>query len=98
MTWSDLRSVLDDGKSFLITSHLSPDGDSIGSQLAMQWYLASMGKQAFIYQHDPIPHKLAFLDEANVIASTRPEGEFDVLIVLDSSNPVRVGWPDPGLS
>ncbi len=92
MTWTKLSSVINANASFLISSHVSPDGDCIGSQLAMYWYLAHCGKHVEVFNADPVPRKLAFLDNADVITTRRPAHAFDVLVVLDSSNPDRLGW------
>jgi bifunctional oligoribonuclease and PAP phosphatase NrnA len=96
MTWSDLRNFIDGHTSFLISSHLSLDGDCVGSELAFSWYLVSLGKKAVIYNQDPVPAKFAFLRDAGRISTgVPPSGGFDALAVLDCSNPRRLGW-DPG--
>ena len=41
--------------AFLLTSHARPDGDSIGSQLAMAFALDALGKRVRIVNHDPVP-------------------------------------------
>jgi phosphoesterase RecJ-like protein len=92
MIWSELDSVFAQNSSFLISSHLSLDGDSVGSQLAVYWYLTSLGKRVLVYNHDPLPHKFAFLHDSAVLSTQRPQGRFDVLVVLDCSNPSRLGW------
>jgi phosphoesterase RecJ-like protein len=94
MIWSELDSVFAQNSSFLISSHLSLDGDSVGSQLAVYWYLTSLGKRVLVYNHDPLPHKFAFLHDSAVLSTQRPQGRFDVLVVLDCSNPSRLGWND----
>lgn len=81
-----------DNRSFLISSHINPDGDCIGSQLAFAWYLRSLGKEVVIYDADETPTKLAFLEGAELITTARPARTFDVLAVLDASNPDRLGW------
>jgi phosphoesterase RecJ-like protein len=92
MTWAKLRDLAEGNHRFLISSHVNPDGDSIGSQLAFYWYLRSLGKEVTVYDRDPVPTKLAFLADANVITTRPPAGPFDVFVVLDSSNPRRLGW------
>jgi phosphoesterase RecJ-like protein len=92
MIWNKLSAIIEENQSFLISSHVSPDGDCIGSQLAMYWYLTSLGKDAAIYNIDAVPHKFCFLHNADAISSVRPQKGFDVLMVLDSSNPDRLGW------
>lgn len=92
MTWTKLLSVFGEHDSFLISSHVSPDGDCIGSQLALCWYLQSLGKAVSIYNYDPVPSKFRFLQGVEQISTERPQSTFDVLVVLDCSNPQRLGW------
>ncbi|MBN1980224.1 MAG: bifunctional oligoribonuclease/PAP phosphatase NrnA [Chitinivibrionales bacterium] len=94
MIWSELYTIIDNNKSFLISSHVNPDGDCICSELALLWYISSRGKQALIYNHDPVPTKFAFLQGADTITQQHPAHTFDVFITLDSSNPMRLGWHD----
>lgn len=90
--WHDLKTLINAHSSFLISSHLSLDGDSVGSQLAFLWYLESLGKRVDLFNQDPLPAKFAFLRNANRIVSVRPAGPHDVLVVLDCSNRGRLGW------
>jgi phosphoesterase RecJ-like protein len=92
MIWSDLTSVIAANQSFLVSSHVGIDGDCVGSELALQWYLASAGKDVVVYNHDAVPAKLDFLSGARSIVTQRPARTFDVLVVLDCSNPDRMGW------
>ncbi|MBD3347088.1 MAG: hypothetical protein GF401_18695 [Chitinivibrionales bacterium] len=92
MTWTELKAVIDRNDSFLISSHLSMDGDSIGSQLAMYWYLKSLSKRVSIYNHDTLPSRFSFLHNSSAISYTKPKDSFDVLVILDCSNPDRLGW------
>jgi len=92
MIWDDFRSVVDTHHRFLISSHLSLDGDSVGSQVAMMWYLQSLGKEVVVYNYDPVPRKFMFIETSDLIKDEMPEGKFDVLIVLDCSNEHRLGW------
>jgi len=92
MTWSELDGMVRANGSFLISTHLNPDGDCIGSQLAFAWYLGTLGKRVAIYDQDPVPYKFAFLAGADRITTTRPDGPFDALVVLDASNLKRLGW------
>jgi phosphoesterase RecJ-like protein len=92
MDWDSLSTAIDKNRSFIISSHLSPDGDCVGSQLAFIWYLKSLGKRVECYCADPFPQKLAFLQNSNLITRNKPDGIFDVLLILDCSNIMRVGW------
>ena len=92
MTWSELTENISNNGSFLISSHASLDGDCIGSELAMSWYLKSVGKKVTVFNHESVPQKFAFLQGASELTKDRPDGRFDVLLVLDCSNPKRLGW------
>lgn len=92
MIWNDLVAAIVANNSFLISSHLSPDGDAIGSQLAFYWYLKSIGKKVTIFNQDPIPSKFRFLKYSDSSVPCKPEQNFDVVIILDCSNPGRLGW------
>ncbi|MCL2218935.1 MAG: DHH family phosphoesterase [Chitinispirillia bacterium] len=92
MDWKELIKAIDTNESFLISSHQSLDGDCVGSQLAFLWYLKSKGKKAACYCADPLPQKLSFLTDSNLITQEKPQGKFDVLMVLDCSNIKRLGW------
>ena len=92
-TWTDLDSVFKSNSSFLISSHVGIDGDCIGSQLAMYWYLrTSLGKRVILFNHDTLPTKFKFLEDSQLLTTERPEGQFDVGVILDCSNPSRLGW------
>jgi bifunctional oligoribonuclease and PAP phosphatase NrnA len=93
MIWNDLHSFINDHRSFLISSHLSLDGDCVGSELAFYWYLTSLGKKAVMFNQDPVPAKFSFLRNADRIGTEKPPVDgFDALAVLDCSNLRRLGW------
>jgi phosphoesterase RecJ-like protein len=91
-TWTDLDSAIERNSSFLVSSHVGIDGDCIGSQLAMHWYLASLGKKVVLYNHDNVPEKFRFLVNSGVPTTERPVQKFDAGIILDCSNPSRLEW------
>lgn len=92
MTWSKLQTIIENNQSFLLSSHINPDGDSICSLLAFYWYLTSLGKEVVIYHFDPVPAKFNFLQNTDKIANIHPPRTFDVFAILDASNPDRLGW------
>jgi phosphoesterase RecJ-like protein len=92
MTWNDLHAFVAGQNKFLISSHMSPDGDSIGSQLSFYWYLKSLEKEVTICLHDPVPAKFRFLENSDLFTTPPISGHFDVLVILDASNPGRLGW------
>jgi len=94
MAWADLINAIDANESFVISSHQSLDGDCIGSQLAFIWYLKSKGKRVACYCTDPLPQKLSFLQNSELITQNKPTEKFDVLMILDCSNIKRLGWDE----
>jgi bifunctional oligoribonuclease and PAP phosphatase NrnA len=91
-TWADLFSAIERNSSFLVSSHVGIDGDCIGSQLALYWYLDSLGKKVVLFNHDRVPEKFRFLTNSNILTKDRPNEKFDVGVILDCSNPSRLGW------
>jgi bifunctional oligoribonuclease and PAP phosphatase NrnA len=77
--------------SFCLVSHVRPDGDSVGSQLALAEALSSEGKKVVCWNDDPIPSKLAFLDRNHRIQLPRKGPRFDVVIALDAGSLERLG-------
>lgn len=77
--------------SFIVTTHESPDGDAVGSTLALGNYLRGLGKDVTIYLSDPLPEIYAFLPLADQVVSTIPDRTFDVCFVLDVGEFRRAG-------
>ena len=78
--------------SFLVLTHYRPDGDAVGSQLALVLALKSLGKTVEAWNDDDVPAKFRFLPHTDLI--TRPPAEskdFDVVIAIDTSTWQRVG-------
>lgn len=78
--------------SVLVLSHMRPDGDAIGSQLALGHSLSRLGKSVEMWNHDAVPGKLRFLPGAERI--DRPPGspgEVDVVVAVDTSDRRRLG-------
>ena len=84
--------VIKSSKSFLITSHLRPEGDSIGSQLAMKHVLDRLGKQSILVNDDPVPPIFEFLPQSDrIITPEQVNGAPPVSIVLDCGHWDRLG-------
>jgi len=56
-TFEKILNLINDSQRILIVSHRDPDGDSIGSQLALEGFLQSFGKPTRIINQGPIPHR-----------------------------------------
>ena len=87
-----IRDEIARRRRFVISSHVRPDGDSIGSQLALAGALAELGKSARIVNSDPPPAQFTSLPLADRIEiATSIAGEFDAAIVLECSAAERTG-------
>jgi bifunctional oligoribonuclease and PAP phosphatase NrnA len=79
-------------RSFLITSHAKPDGDSIGSQVALALALRALGKQVRIVNCDPPqPSLRPFPGVAGIEIASQADGVYDAVIVLECADLARTG-------
>jgi phosphoesterase RecJ-like protein len=83
---------------FLVTTHENPDGDALGSILAMKLALEQLGKDAFLYLSGviPLPSEYDFMDLAELSRTLPDEAAERVVLALDCANVRRLG-PDPTL-
>jgi len=87
-----IRDALARGRRFLVTSHARPDGDSIGSQVALALALQALGKTVRIVNRDPAPAPYqAFPGVALIDVAPAAEGEFDAAILLECGELSRPG-------
>jgi phosphoesterase RecJ-like protein len=88
--WRPFTKLVSDSQSFVLTSHMRPDCDAIGSELAMALALRSLGKTVRIVNGDTVPPHIAFIDpnrDVQVLGRDVSVGEIacDALVVLDTS-------------
>ncbi len=86
-----IKETIDKSESFLITTHIDPDGDAVGSVLSMQWVLESFRKKSVVYMKDRIPYNYKFLPSASNVINQLPDDHYDTIFVLDCGNLFRVG-------
>jgi phosphoesterase RecJ-like protein len=94
-TSPDLQRIVDAiraRKRFVLSSHSRPDGDSIGSQVAMAYALRELGKEVRIVNQDRAPAPLlTFPGVADIDIADRVEGSFDAAIIMECSDLARTG-------
>ena len=79
-------------RRFVLSSHSRPDGDSIGSQLAMAYALQAMGKEVTVVNADPAPPPLmAFPGVPEIRIATSADGDFDAAIIMECGDLKRTG-------
>ena len=87
-----IAGLIREGDSFLITSHVDPDGDSVASQLALAAVLTRLGKRGIVVNQDPLPKAYAFLPNSEMVLSKLPpQSSFRAVFILDSPNLERLG-------
>lgn len=91
-TFEEISAVLRSHDSFVVLSHVRPDGDAIGSQLALGASLMAAGKRVRFLNDDGLPDNLAFLRGSRLIETPPAEPlEVDVAIALDTATRPRLG-------
>ncbi|MBI4468403.1 MAG: bifunctional oligoribonuclease/PAP phosphatase NrnA [Acidobacteria bacterium] len=91
---SDVIELIESNRNFAITSHVRPDGDGIGSSLALKLVLQSMGKDAVVVMRDPIPRAYSRLTGAGqVVVLPRFDQRFDAVFIIECSDMDRPGLP-----
>src|SRR5262245_45740610 len=79
-------------RRFVLSSHSRPDGDSIGSQLAMVYALREMGKEAVAVNADPAPPPLMqFPGVPDIRIAPQVDGDFDAAIIMECGDLGRTG-------
>ena len=92
--WQDIKNILLSRDHFLLTSHINPDGDGLGSACAMIELLLALGKKVRFVCDSPMPVRFAFLDYHHLFQAFDPEDRFDdceILIALDTHIKERIG-------
>lgn len=89
----ELKAVIDAHHRFGILSHIGPEGDAIGSELALKMMLKQLGKEVWVGNRDLVPPGLQFLPgAASVVHPTQlPTEEIEVWCVVDCGDLSRVG-------
>src|SRR5260221_642762 len=79
-------------RRFVLSSHARPDGDSIGSQLAMVYTLRAMARQALVVNAAPPPQPLmAFPGVRDIRVEPGVAGDFDAAIIMECGDLKRTG-------
>ncbi|WP_245579409.1 DHH family phosphoesterase [Halonatronum saccharophilum] len=91
--FEEIIKVIKEKDSFLITSHVGPDGDSLGSSLGLKLILESLGKKGIVVIDDLIPKTFSFLPDIDKVLRYEEgmELEFDAAFILDAGDIKRVG-------
>jgi phosphoesterase RecJ-like protein len=96
--WSEVIRAIKENQRFIITTHSNPDLDALGSELALDEYLRSLGREVAILNSDAVPRTLSFVDTERRLRTFSPGRHqpkierAEAIIVLDASG----GWERVG--
>ncbi len=88
-------------KSFILTTHVNPDGDGLGSELALAYALRARGAQVTILNHSTTPENYLWMDPDGDIVHFQPVQhtpiieQADLIVILDTSQPQRLRSLEP---
>ncbi len=89
---SQIRAEVTRRDSFLVVSHAKPDGDALGSALAMAGALSHLGKRVRVVSRDPVPESYAaFPGVGEIEVADRVTGAADALFVMECGTLERTG-------
>jgi len=86
-----ILEIIRENKTFCIVGHVRPDGDCIGSQLALALALQAEGKKVTVWNHDAVPQKYKFLNADGLLEKPRHGEKFDCVIATDCASFERLG-------
>ena len=89
---AEIRAAILQRQRFVITSHARPDGDAIGSQVAMALALRQLGKSVSLVDKDPAPPQFqTFPGVRDIEVSPTVHGQFEAAIVMECGDLTRTG-------
>ena len=99
--FENIANLINNYRNFVITSHVNPDGDSIGSEIALHTYLKNLGKNSRIINYSKTPDNYAFLDKNNIIEKfdetehKKVIENTEVIFILDTNEYSRTRTMEP---
>ena len=100
-TLDHVQFLIQQYQRFVLTTHVNPDGDGLGSEIALAHYLRNIGKNATILNHNITPEHYQWLDTQQEIVHFEPKRDgdkilrADVIFILDTNQPERLRSLEP---
>src|SRR5437588_1187243 len=92
---SQVVELIESKRRFAITSHIRPDGDSLGSSLGLFWLLRALDKEVEVIMRDAVPHAYLKLPGTEAVRVTpRVDRQYDAVFVIECSDITRPGLVD----
>ena len=93
-SFAEIAAALRGAQRIVVLSHVRPDGDAFGSQLALALSLRELGKEVAIWNQDGMLDKYAFMPGSELLATPPAEGgDFDLAVALDTAVQTRLAAP-----
>lgn len=97
--WNEIAGYIDEAKNIFITTHVNPDADALGCEMALASFLKNSGRDFHIINDSRTPDLYSFLDPDGIIQSNHLPGnrfdclptENDIVILVDLGNYNRLG-------
>ena len=92
---SQVVELIESKRKFAITSHIRPDGDSLGSSIGLYWLLRALDKEVEVVMRDPVPHAYRQLPGANeIVVTPGVTAPYNAVFVIECSDVTRPGLID----
>lgn len=94
MNWEELKNKIENSDNILLSTHKNPDGDGLGSELAMYYQLKKLNKNVKIVNISLMAGRYNFMDPENIVETYSPNipiEDFDLVIVFDLGDYRRLG-------
>ncbi|MFH2049631.1 MAG: bifunctional oligoribonuclease/PAP phosphatase NrnA [bacterium] len=92
--FDDISSIIEKSQKVLVVSHIDPDGDALGTQLAFAAYLRSLKKDVYLVKESDLPEKYKFLPDVDLISNIEDYNHdlgIDTVIILECPGFDRLG-------
>jgi phosphoesterase RecJ-like protein len=92
------QSFIKKSQTIIISTHIYPDADGIGSQIALAYALKKLGKTVLCVNEEPLPERYRYLESQTRVLGYREyeqsqevDGDADLFIIVDAHSPQRIG-------
>ena len=100
-TIEHIQLLINQHQRCVLSTHVNPDGDGLGSELALARFLQKLGKETVIINHSATPENYRWMDTSNQIIQFVPERDRDLILhaelifIVDTNQPDRLRSLDP---
>lgn len=90
-TFKEVAEQLNNAQNIAVFCHVRPDGDAIGSGLALTVALENMGKKVVFCCEDEVPEKFLYIPAVKKVSHVLPDSGYDLLVSVDCADTTRLG-------